>query len=156
MRILIIENDPKHLADAREAFGQMAGVEADYATCFVGLLQGVRDRMPFFNRKRLEDYDGVISDVFFPGSEMAPYDNDEPCGVGVMMLCYAKKKPCVLITAGWHHGVRYDWICQLQRELSLPDMVDGSDDHDKEAGTKDWVRAYRRLQAVMQGKHEED
>src|SRR3989338_1368913 len=99
MRILVIEDNTKHLADAKTFFAKEhkhPEVEVLYAQTLVEASEtvdclGGRD-------PGKEKVDGIISDVFFPLSAWRP--QVEPVGVGVLLLCREYGVPCVLNTAG--------------------------------------------------------
>ena len=55
-KILIVEDNPEHLEDARRKMQGIVSVEVDYATNLNEALQYLSDN----------NYDGIISDVFFP------------------------------------------------------------------------------------------
>jgi hypothetical protein len=144
MKILVIEDNEKHLNDAKAFFSGIVGLEVIYAEDY---------RKSKVSEKILE-VDGVISDIFFP---LAKGDNtwgqEEPIGVSIMMRCREMKLPCILNTSGYHHGSRYQWICDLQRDLKLPEIVDSSGDYFKDAETKNWKYAYEALTELIKAKN---
>lgn len=146
MRILIVENDRKHRDDACKFFAQhYPDVEIMWAELQV---EALSELSPYGEKKAP---DGVISDIFFPFG-YPPHDTEEPCGVAVMVVCREKDIPCVLNTAGYHHGLRYQWICDLTARLGGPLMVDTGSDYQEEKDSKNWDLAFRRLKAMMEGK----
>lgn len=73
----------------------------------------------------------------------------EAFGVAVLIACTERKIPCVLNTAGYHHGAKYQWITLLVRTLKLPEIVDASSNRHAEAETKNWERALRALKEQL-------
>jgi len=144
LKLLVIEDNPKHLRDAKKFFSSQKNVETVYTSNF-------EEAQGYLNAEKV---DGVISDIYFPLVNYPPdypMELEEPTGVLVMMICRQRGIPCILNTAGYHHGGRYNWICCLQRYLepSEPEMVDASDDEFKEARTKDWKTALKKLKNLI-------
>jgi hypothetical protein len=99
---------------------------------------------------------GVISDIYFSlqgpvkiGDRLVDPE-PQPIGVRVAVELSQLGVPFVLNTAGYHHGMKYSWINGMAREQGWT-LIDASDDHFKDAETKDWGLAYRSLQAVVAG-----
>ncbi len=146
MKILVIEDNPKHLADAKKFFEQIENVEVVFAEDHESAVGDLGHELP----SKLKEYDGVISDIYFPlvkGSNT--YGQEEPIGVSIMLYCKELGIPCVLNTAGNHHGSRYQWICSLQRSLRLPEITDASGDHFKDAEVKNWEGAFNKLSKLL-------
>lgn len=135
MKILVIEDTEKHIREAKDFFKNKQDTNLVFAKTFEDaerhLVKG--------------QVDGVISDIFFPLRKSPPWSQEEPIGVAVMILCRERNIPCILNTAGYHHGSRYQWICELQQELHLPGIIDASGDSYAEADTKNWEGAYNAL-----------
>lgn len=150
MKIVVIEDDPKHLKDAKEFF-QNKEIEVVFMTSFCGF----RDYISrYMDLNKEVDFAGVISDIFFPYSDSG---QTESIGVGVLMICQKLGIPCVLNTAGNHHGSRYQWISTVVNMLKLynilVDMPFTSDaDRTIEAPTKNWQSAYNRLVELIERK----
>ena len=137
MKILVVEDNPKHQRDVRAFLKTVAGIEPVYAWSLESAIDN------------LDAVDGVLCDIFMPlmdaqrGQEAA-----HPMGVAVLMMARERKIPCVLVTAGYHHGSKYQPVCDFQRWLDAPEIVDGS--HGEiEAETKDWPRGLEVLQALI-------
>lgn len=146
MRILVIEDNVKHLSDAKDFFGSIDDLEVVFIDDFTAIEDTMRGSLPTF----FDGFDGVISDIFFPRCKNSrEWGQEEPIGVAVMILCKELGKPCILNTAGYHHGSKYQWICTLQRSLRLPEMVDASGDYFKEADAKNWARALEALRKLI-------
>jgi hypothetical protein len=68
IKILVVEDSEKHLHDAQEYSGGLSNCEVDFAT-------NLADAMELLRQK---NYDGVISDVFFPeesGASAETFEN---------------------------------------------------------------------------------
>ncbi len=140
MKILVIEDNEKHLRDAKKFFSAMSEIEVLYAEDYRGANV----------EEKLKEVGGVISDIFFPLKKGdKTWGQEEPIGVSIMMRCRELKLPCILNTSGYHHGSRYQWICDLQRDFSLPEIVDSTGDYFKEAETKNWQRAFDELSKLL-------
>ncbi len=149
-KILVIEDDLKHLEDAKKFFEALEGeFEITYASDYESGCELYYDEeKEEFDVNGLKKYDGVISDIFFPRNKRDKAT--EPVGVSVMMQCYMLKIPCILNTAGYHHGIRYQWISDLQIRMFLPAMVDASSDYGfEEANQKNWQRAFENLLELL-------
>ncbi|MGB4076559.1 MAG: hypothetical protein WBK28_02545 [Minisyncoccia bacterium] len=96
--------------------------------------------------------DGVITDLFMPHAPMSPWnESDQPCGLAVALCAERAGIPFVICTAGYHHGAKYDWICQLGRARGWPAMVDveptnSANRYHAEGPVKDWARAWESLE----------
>jgi len=139
MKILVIEDNLKHLDDAKRFFAEQAGVQPIFTSTFHGAAR-------FLEKGKV---DGVISDIYFPLTNDITWGQPEAIGVSVMILCRERKIPCVLNTAGYHHGTRYQWVCDLQRALGLPEIVDASSNYNQEADTKNWQQAFDALRELI-------
>ena len=140
MRILVIEDTRKHLDDANEFFATHPEVQIRCAYTFDGAMTALKEGK----------VDGVISDIYFPTSSMFK-TNIEAGGVVIALICREKGIPCVLNTAGWHHGSKYQWIHHLAIDGFFPYMVDASspDNEEGEAETKNWKKAFRMLSELI-------
>ena len=122
IELLVVEDKPHHLADARELFNERIkngiALKVDYSTNYEGAER---------NMENIQ-YDGIISDIFFPNrnkerdifaiktilkkgeeySGKADFDmifKDElPYGILVGELALKKEIHLVLITDTYHHG----------------------------------------------------
>lgn len=136
--ILVIEDDVKHLDDAKKFFA-----DKDVEVVFARTLAEANTYLP----PSKVEIAGVISDIYFPLTyDHSTWSNPEPIGVRVGIVCRDHNIPCVLNTAGYHHGDRYEWIYQMSSAVEgFPPMVDASSDYHKEAQTKDWEEALGTL-----------
>lgn len=145
MKILVIEDNRKHMDDAIDFFEKMENVvfemAYDYRQARAELEKG--------------EIDGVISDIYFPynsDDERPGFRTEEPIGVGILMLCREKKIPCILNTSGYHHGSRYQWIFDLLGFADLPfALVDSGkwDNKEGESESKNLEEAFGRLQRLI-------
>ncbi|HCC83485.1 TPA: hypothetical protein DEP96_01395 [Candidatus Uhrbacteria bacterium] len=147
MKILIIEDDPKHFADANAFFFGREGITE---LVVVKTFDDARPHLFDSEYLKRKAADGVISDVTFPRW----YLSKKPLqiGVAIMSLCQKRGIPCVLNTDGYHHNDELDWICTLGRELDWPEIVDCGNHPDQRIETKDWDLAWSTLQELMAAK----
>lgn len=141
--ILVIEDDSKHLDDAKKFFADK-DVKIIYA-------RTLRETSKYLPPSKVE-IAGVISDIYFPLTyEHGTWSNPEPIGVRVGIVCRDHNIPCVLNTAGYHHGARYQWIFDMSTGAvkGFPPMVDASGDYHEEAQTKNWKEAFETLLSLM-------
>lgn len=157
-KILVVEDNPKHLADARAFFDKVEGVEVYYATAYDEAVENyidenVRDEnLGYKLVKNTQRVDGVITDIYLPlGARFVGRKNDEdPVGLLVAAKCHMEDMPFVFCTAGYHHGVKYNWINMLQRTMHWPEMIDVySYDDEQEADQKPWDEAYTTLKELV-------
>jgi len=162
-KILIVEDNQRHLNDALAYFSSKP-VKIDTAEN----LSEARSKLP--------GVDAVITDIFFPSGEdlegdsrlrkdlskiLEPHvDGDErrelrkwaegetlaPFGVYVALDCEEQKKPRVMNTAGYHHGIKYEPVCQFSREndWKIQDIPSNGRTN-PDAPKKNWEGAYRLL-----------
>lgn len=100
MKILVIEDNEKHLNDAREYSSKLVGCTVDFATTLaeaMGLLEK-------------NSYDGVISDVFFPaeaGGSAETFENAITLSTRLVEMGVHH----VFNTDGNHHGRKLMDFC---------------------------------------------
>ena len=120
--------------------------DLDFVENFDHFLQKITEK-PF-------QYDAVLSDIFFPTGDEHK-DHNVPAGVGVFFICRDKKIPCVLVTAGNHHGKDYEWVWKTVHNI-IPmiglvsykepwPLADCLGVGDGEAPEKRWKRAFEQL-----------
>ncbi len=160
-KILVIEDNPKHLQDAKSFFSTVENIEVTYQESYEPFSFMTRNNKPTLGDD-FNKYDGVISDIYFsekPGKEI------QPIGVSVMFQCKVMRIPCVLCTDGYHHGHQYSWIHEMLVALSkysdwkdVPYIVDSIDGKEKlkekgkngeEVAIKGWARAWEELQQLF-------
>ena len=156
--ILIIEDDEKHILDARsELFGcayyarnggpSYTLLEAIKKNNDMGLPVNIyaktyREASPWFG-----NVDGVISDIYFPLDSREPFNQPEPIGVRVAYELEKLNKPFVLNTAGYHHGAKYQWIFEMANQNNWPIIEAGSSSG--EGVTKKWEDAHTKLISLI-------
>ncbi|OHA89755.1 MAG: hypothetical protein A3C70_00650 [Candidatus Zambryskibacteria bacterium RIFCSPHIGHO2_02_FULL_43_14] len=137
MKILVIEDTPKHRDDAKRFFAGESGVTAIYSSDWGGAKRFLEEK---------GKVDGVISDIYFPYLNDSIWSEPEPVGVYVMILCRERRIPCVLNTDGNHHGKRLQWIHEMIGHLGLPAMIDTGQD---KAESKNWSQAFEALKTII-------
>ena len=70
-KILIIEDNPKHLQDAKSFFSTVEGVEVTYRESYHPFKSMTRSNTPGLGDD-FRKYDGVISDIYFPEASGKP------------------------------------------------------------------------------------
>jgi hypothetical protein len=152
MRILVIEDDPKHIADAKEFFAGYPDIRVSYVSELYEAFGYLGFTQTYQGPHEIEEpsVDGVISDIFFNSGH--PYGRrgaDGPLGVVTFFLCKQRGIPCVLNTAGFHHGDKYQWIHELAMWGALPKMIDAAFSPNEEAVAKNWERAFEGLMELI-------
>ncbi len=162
-RLLVIEDDPNHLADAKSVFGDVEGLDVLYAE------DGKQARKAFgvsnfTSLYGLQDIvDGVITDLFFPlapGEFRVEAVNEGPNGLIIGALCQRAGIPYVICTSGYHHGSKYEWASQMSSAMAgdAPIFVDcdpgrgrdGETNYDGESPHKPWREAYEILKDLVE------
>ena len=136
MKLLIVE-DRQHHTDSAKNFFAGKGVQVSFTKTMTGFLNAL-----------MRDVDEcVLSDVFFPYDDDS-YQDEVPAGVAVYFICQSKSLPCVLITSGFHHGKKYQWIHRLIRETGKVQTIVGHGNActpEAEASEKNWAEAWGRI-----------
>jgi CheY-like chemotaxis protein len=142
MRILVIEDSEKHLADARKYVKKLVGCTVDFATTLAEALELLQKNK----------YDGVISDVFFPakvGASAETFENAITISAKLLEMGIFH----VFNTAGDHHGLEYQGFLWKTPKAILAD--DGGDlpnflmtgmvieNYANDASKKQWQAAFR-------------
>ena len=136
-KILVIEDNQKHLADAKTFFADKPEYQVEYVENGNKAMTLLRDTA----------YSAVVTDIFMPWDEQ--YPNEEPIGFGIAMFCQKQKIPCVMNTAVHHHGARHQWISTLIYDLGLPQAVRAYGvDREAEAETKKWPEVAEKLRGL--------
>ena len=147
-RILVIEDNPEHLADAKKYFATVTGVEVAYATDYVEFCKRLSDSTARIYEERKakvkegekvdwptiqETVDGIISDIYFPYDahyleqghcvkesleDMTTATTPQNLGIGIALICETAKIPYVLCTSGYHHGAKYQPVCSITRKVN--------------------------------------
>ena len=158
-KMLVVEDDPKHLAEARELFEGIDGLQTFYATSLVEVIGEEESRGMLYEFKEVGGeitptplVDGVITDLFFP---YEPKLDNKPNGIIVAVICQKLRIPYVVCTAGHHHG-KDGWaisaIYHTERpEIRMPRIIEGGPFcRYKEAEHKRWADAYKALKKIVE------
>jgi len=151
-RILVIEDNAKHLADAKAFFADKPEYQVDYVKNLSS---------PFWYKKQCQlkwpekegvfPYDGVITDLMFPFDET--YTEEVPAGFGVLIFLRDYKVPCVINTAGGTHGQKTHWVFAFCRDMGLLRdhcaIAGVRGDDNGEAPSKEWLGALNLLNRQM-------
>lgn len=96
MKILVIEDNAKHVDDAKKYMFGLVSVETDFATTLAEAMELLQKN----------NYDGVISDVFFPAETGASTETFENA-IAVSTKLVEMGVHHVFNTSGNHHGRKY-------------------------------------------------
>ncbi len=146
-KILVIEDDEKHIADAKEFFKEIKDWEVTYATNYEEASKIMFEDPHRFERGK-GNLDGIISDIYFPLNSRPKFEEEkQPIGVRVKIESGEMGVPCVLNTAGYHHGAKYEWInglayFQRWKIIDVEPLDPGKED---ESNYKNWKEAYEEL-----------
>lgn len=148
IRILVIEDTAKHVADAKTHAAQLVGCEVDYAT-------SLEEALALLTANR---YDGAISDVFFPertGGSAETFENAVAISTKLVELGIHH----VFNTSGNHHGSRYrEFVWKTPRAfhnenkyhfLTTGMVIEAyPQDSNGEKDAKQWQAAFRYILLV--------
>lgn len=146
LEILVVEDQPEHLADVRAVLDsrKQYGIGADY----VSNLDDTKRKL----EKR--NYDGILSDVFFPERE-----GEAESAAGLWVAEYGRiyRIPFILVTSTYHHGDKTEPINHWLRRKG-PKLVDWmpSDDEyyqrkNSEGDRKNWEGGLLSLMYFIEG-----
>lgn len=155
--VLVVENNPNHLADAKAFFKGHKNANAQYVA------NAQRAETMVMSSMRLVD--GVILATHIPQGKDDP--GNDPVGILVLTGCLIKNIPVVLSTDLEPHSARCTWLNALASRLGIP-LIYGAEEcrvanipanlaPDKygamldnfRADHKDWGRALQDLLKVM-------
>lgn len=136
MKILVVEDNPKHLADAI-AFFKAKNIEIVTAVSHNSAIAKLK------SLKEEDDWRAII-DIFLPWQDGGAAD--DPLGLIVEAECKRRDIKSVLCTAGYHHGPKYAWIYHLTHALGWERPIDSGNDYHREAEKKGWNGAFETLQ----------
>ncbi len=142
--ILVIEDTSKHQKDAIRVIGddRLMLEPAD------DLRWAISHIRYFAAHKNTSGTFGVLTDLYFPAAFDDKHGDLAPLGLLVMMECQKLGVPCVIVTAGYHHGPKYHQIFSALNEMGLPRMVDSSNNSEVEAEEKNWKKGLEELEAL--------
>lgn len=149
MRLLVIEDSQQHRDSARKFFADK-GVDVTFLKDLKSFLKMFA--MPSADGLETPDpefrFDGVLADIFLPHDEKY-FPEVVPAGVAVFFTCQTKGIPCLFVTAGFHHGQKYQWIHEMVLMLGLPQMIDGdyneTNGGKNDASEKNWDWAFKSI-----------
>ncbi len=177
-RILVIEDNQKHRADAKAFFADKPEYKVDYAGSGIGgihtLVGGSQINAPLEWLKNngyiKTRHVGVITDVFMPW-DSSHFTQEAPIGFTIAKLCLDMSIPVVMNTTANHHGKNFQWMNELLPILGFDrkQLIDGNDvldlvdreewskafDTERENGAlielsvKNWARALEMLERQM-------
>lgn len=157
--VIVVEDNWDHLEAAdtllnsrnikRKRLGIREGRLTEFLKAFRYLLEDID------SGKIKKSEVGVLTDLFFPsgpqpGMNYEPSGDLAPLGLLVMSECRRLGIPCVIVTAGYHHGSKYNQICVAGRLLGWPEMIDSQNGRDPEAEskTKNWKEGLEELEKL--------
>jgi CheY-like chemotaxis protein len=153
MKILLVEDEYKHLGDAKKALAE-AGVEV--VTCMTSS-DAIAMMLKWDGRNATPTVDGIITDLFLPYAAKAPWNApDQACGLAVALRAEQVGIPFVICTAGYHHGAKYQWVHDILGDRNWSPMIDSypaGDAYHGESDTKDWATAIDRLKKLIERKN---
>lgn len=155
-KILVIEDNLKHLSEVKNFIDERVHAGADVEARFVSTFEEAKEAMD------TEQYDGIISDVFFPDHEGSPPDPETPAptrneteqldwaenvgGVKLVREARTRRIPFILCTSTYHHGEKTQPVTAWLRKNSADFVVDASHEVGSgEADRKDWQSAFVEL-----------
>ncbi|MDO8576340.1 MAG: hypothetical protein Q7R90_03425 [bacterium] len=148
--VFIVEDTCAHFdaaIAARDARGLKDILDWDVTTDLKGFKRWLGELLETVEYKNGEV--GVLTDLFFPASEISKHKEDlAPLGLIVMAECQRYRIPCVIVTAGHHHGKKYQSIFTAAKLMGWPEMVDSNDysNIEGEVEKKDWEKALSLLE----------
>ena len=121
------------------------------------VLVSLRHALEFLDEYKGKDGLGVMTDLYFPadydsltGTNSAEGYVMQPLGALVMAECKARGIPCVIVTAGHHHGQKYNEICVASHLLKWPMMIDSATSIDGESPHKNWEEGLSQLCKIFE------
>ena len=89
---------------------------------------------------------GVLTDLYFPAKPGFRIGDLAPLGLLVLMHCQSRGIPCIIVTAGYHHGTKYNQVNATLCQMGMaPRMVDCPEAGDGESQNKNWEEGLNRL-----------
>lgn len=142
--VIVVEDTFKHQQDASRILGGKCMIEP------VSRLCDAISHIRYFAEadSKFSGTFGVLTDLYFPATYSDEYGEIAPLGLLVMIECQKLGIPCVIVTAGYHHGLKYHQICSALCEMGLPRMVDSSNNPEEEAGEKNWKKGLEELEKL--------
>lgn len=145
--IMVVEDTYTHFKHARQVIGERAW-ERPVETLKIAIFQirSIADQGDF-----LPGEFGVLTDLYFPAEDHRGQVSElAPLGMLVMAECQRLSIPCVIVTAGYHHGLKYHEVHTALLKMGWPRMVDSSSGSDKEAEEKNWEQGLEVLEKLAE------
>lgn len=119
-KILVIEDNQKHLADAKAFFAGKPEYQVDYAETgrngvhsLIGGKETNASLLWLKNNGYIKvQHVGVITDIFMPW-ELPNFSLEVPAGFTIAKLCNDLGIPVVMNTSANHHGKNFQWMNEL-------------------------------------------
>ena len=147
--ILIIEDNPQHLADAKKFFASIEVYNFRFASSmYEAFPPADRNLADCFDVSKIQGYAGVISDFHFPERVGGP---EFQLGVAIAWAGSARSVPVVIVSDQERHNGSVDWFASLLFGFDSPSVRTyvktcmGTKD-----GKKRWDRAWRDLVQAME------
>ncbi len=165
-KILVIEDQENHIDDAMDFFNpefcKVEGLEISYAKCYLETIQDRPDGYKMFTKlydeengrsiKSKGDFNGVISDVYFPlGNDGRWGKYTDPIGLRIALELEEAGVPFVLNTSLSHHGIRFEWMNGIRNDRGWI-LIENARTIDEDAPKKNWESAYQKLKEFMDKK----
>jgi len=115
MRILVIEDNEKHLKDAKNHCTTLVGCVVDFAKTLAEALALLQEN----------NYDGVISDVFFPAEDGATVESFQNA-LAISAKLVEMGVHHVFNTSGNHHGRKYEGFVWATPKATYTDDPEGN------------------------------
>ncbi len=153
MKILVIEDQEKHLADAKEFFAGIQGYEFFFATSLLDVVNlGSRQTDYVGNGEDLPNilssFDGVITDYHFAVGDRSNggMDSHRPIGMMIMLTAFLLGIPAIGVTDKDHHQSHLQWFTSfyktfpMQERRFMRDICNLDED-----GRKKWGSAWELI-----------
>lgn len=167
LRILVLEDNEKHIKDAQEFFLVQKNVELVILTKSYEAMEIIGSTRSYANANffthEVNVVDGIISDIFMPEFDGRCEGLETPQGVNVFLVALLRGIPLVFCTDRHHHG-SLQWLDTLRRDvldsLNIPisesgDITGGGVAIKETKGIrKNWGSAYQQLLLLIDKKQE--
>jgi CheY-like chemotaxis protein len=152
VRILVVEDNQKHISDAVAYVSRLENCNVDFATTLAGAVLLLE----------ANKYNGIISDVFFPDVDGASADSFENA-ISLHKKALELNTHVVFNTDGNHHGVKYrPFVFKLHNidyisgDWKFTDSGLTIESYPKDENTnldfKQWEAAFRYILLVYESK----
>lgn len=138
--ILVVEDNKKHQQGACKALGNKM--------LPTGFVSDLHDAL-YTIRGRRSELAGVLTDLYFPACNDDAHGEPAPLGLIIMAECQKLGVPCIIVTAGYHHGSKYHQAHAALREMGLLGTMVDSSGSEIEADKKNWRKGLEKLEALI-------